>query len=220
MITHAISGTVYGVVLNDMESLSRIGTALESPPYKEKPKAPVLYIKPANTVTTGDALIHLPEGTEAVEVGATLGLVLKRAAARLSPDEALSAVGGVALVGDLSLPHASYYRPAIREKCFDGACPAGTIVPLDRIGALDTLTLTTDIDGQTVDRRSLADLIRPPARLLADVSAFMTLAAGDVLLVGVLYQAPLARPGDRVSIRADGLNLLHFSIARQQGDRP
>ncbi len=45
---------------------------------------------------------------------------------------------------------------------------------------------------------SFADLVRPLPRLLADVTAFMTLDAGDVLLLGGADDAPLARAGDRV----------------------
>ena len=53
----------------------------------------------------------------------------------------------------------------------------------------------------------------PSAQLLAEVTEFMTLAPGDVLLIGVAYQAPLAGPGSRVRISADGVGSLQFSIA-------
>lgn len=212
MITQTLRGTVYGVVLNDTASVRAIG-ALDGAPYKGAPKAPVLYIKPANTHVGEGAAVRLPAGADGVEVGATLGLVLGRGAARLMPDEALGAVCGVALVADLSLPHASYYRPAIREKCFDGALPAGPVRELAGVPDLSALVLRTEIDGELVAERSLADLVRGPARLLADVSEFMTLNRGDVLLVGVSYQAPRARPGSRVRISAAGLVSLQFTIS-------
>ncbi|HJW25947.1 MAG TPA: fumarylacetoacetate hydrolase family protein [Rhodocyclaceae bacterium] len=215
MIQQKISGTVYGVVLNDRASLQKIGS-LEGAPYKGAPKAPALYIKPANTRTGRGAVVRLPSQEESVEVGATVGLILGRAAGRLEREHALDAVAGLVLAADLSLPHASYYRPAIREKCFDGSLPLGTVQPLV---PLDTIVLTTVIDGELAEERSLADLVRDPARLLADVTEFMTLAAGDVLLVGVTYQAPRARPGSRVTISATGLGSLDFSIAAQ-GTQP
>lgn len=48
MIKQKVSGAVYGVILNDAASVRKIGS-LEEAPYKGAPKAPVLYIKPANT---------------------------------------------------------------------------------------------------------------------------------------------------------------------------
>jgi len=212
MIKQNVSGTVYGVILNDSASLQKIG-ALDAPPYKGAPKAPAMYIKPANTRVGSGATVTLPRGASTLEVGATLGLVIGRAAARLTVANALDAVCGVVLAADLSLPHASYYRPAIREKCFDASLPIGTVQPLLDLSAL---VLSTEIDSRLVDQRSLADLIRGPAQLLADVTEFMTLAQGDVLLVGVRYQAPLAGVGSRVRISAVGVGTLEFSIAAEK----
>jgi 5-oxopent-3-ene-1,2,5-tricarboxylate decarboxylase/2-hydroxyhepta-2,4-diene-1,7-dioate isomerase len=209
----AMSGTVYGVILNDICTVQRMGQSLDDAPYKGAPKAPVLYIKPAGTRVPGGSMVSLPEGAAAVEVGATVGLVMGQAAARLSVETALEAVAGVVLAADLSLPHASYYRPAVREKCFDGALPLGPVQPLSDLASL---SLTTRIDGVVVEERSLADLLRDPARLLADVTGFMTLAEGDVLLVGVSYMAPQAVAGSRVSIDAGALGTLEFSIAGAQ----
>lgn len=200
---------IYGVILNDAASLQKIGS-LDEAPYKGAPQAPVLYIKPANTRVAGGVAVKLPDGASSVEVAATVGLVMGRAAARLNPINALEVVGGVVLAGDLSLPHASYYRPAIREKCFDGSLPMSEIQPLVDLAKL---VLRTEIDGKLVEERSLADLIRDPARLLSDVTEFMTLNQGDVLLVGVSYMAPQAKAGSQVKISADGLGSLHFTIA-------
>lgn len=212
MIKQQITGTVYGVILNDTLSVQNIGS-LEEAPYKGAPKAPALYIKPANTRVACSSSVNLPEGEKSVEVAATVGLVMGRAVGRLSVDNALDAVAGIVLAADLSLPHTSYYRPAIREKCFDGALPMSSVRPLSDISGL---VLKTEIDGQLVDTRSLADLIRKPAQLLADVSEFMTLRQGDVLLVGVRYMAPQAKSGSQVTISADGVGSLKFSIAGAQ----
>lgn len=211
MMEHIPRGTVYGVVLNDHASVRQIGD-LSAAPYKGAPQAPAMYIKPANTRAAAGARIALPQGATALEVGATIGLVMGRAAGRLRPDNALQALAGIVLAADLSLPHASYYRPAIREKCFDASLPMGAVQPLV---ALNDLVLSTEINGQVVETRSLADLVRSPAQLLVDVSAFMTLAEGDVLLTGVRYQAPQAAAGAQVRISATGLGTLEFSIANQ-----
>ncbi|WP_343731883.1 fumarylacetoacetate hydrolase family protein [Duganella sp.] len=203
------SAAVYGVVLNDSASLQALGD-LEAAPYKAPPRAPVLYIKPANTHSQD---MRLPPGATEVEVGATIGLVLGRDATRLSATEALAALAGVVPAADLSLPHSSYYRPAIREKCFDGALRLGAVQPLSD---LSRVALSVEIDGKVADGWPLASLIRDPARLLAEVTAFMTLRAGDVLLVGVRYKAPRAPAGSCVRVVASGMPALEFEIAKEQ----
>lgn len=214
MIKQHVSGTVYGVVLNDHASLRQIGNErLEAAPYKGAPKAPAMYIKPANTRVACGGAVELPAGATNVEVGATIGLVIGRAAARLTRDNALEAVAGIVIAADLSLPHASYYRPAIREKCFDGALPLSSVKPLVDLA---NLQVRTEFDGLLVEQRSLADLVRDPAQLLVDVTEFMTLAEGDVLLVGVSYQAPQAAAGSQIRISAAGVGSLNFSIAGAQ----
>ena len=213
MIKQNVSGTVYGVVLNDHASVRKIGDALAAAPYKGAPKAPAMYIKPANTRVAESVTVNLPKGAKNVEVGATVGLVMGRAAARLTRANALDAVAGIVLAGDLSLPHDSYYRPAIREKCFDGALPIGSVMPLVDLAKL---VISTEIDGKVVEQRSLADLVRDPAQLLVDVTEFMTLSQGDVLLLGVSYMAPQAGAGSQVKISAEGVGNLQFSIQGAQ----
>lgn len=199
----------YGVILNDRTSLARIGN-LDEAPYKGAPKAPALYIKPAGTRAASGDVISLPGGAEAVEIGATLGLVMGGTVSGVSEAKALAHVSGVVLAADLSLPHTSYYRPPIREKCFDQSLVLSQAVPLC---AIEPLVLHTLIDGAAVEARPLNDLVRSPARLLADVSAFMTLEAGDVLLIGVRYKAAQARKGQAVRLEAAGFAPLSFSIA-------
>ena len=59
---------------------------------------------------------------------------------------------------------------------------------------------------------TMVNLIRPVAQLIADVTEFMTLADGDVLLVGTPEDAPRARGGDRVRIEIDGIGALENAV--------
>jgi len=204
--------TVYGVVLNHPCALEGLGEQLAQPPYQAPPKGPVLYIKPRNTWAESGSEITLPEGETAVELGATLALVMGTAASRLSADTTLAAVAACQLAVDASLPHSSYYRPAIREKCFDGSCVLGALqAPLP---ALENLVIQTLVNGQQVDSWRVDELIRSPAQLLADVTAFMTLNPGDRLLIGIKWCAPQARPGDAITVQANGLPAVQFSVAQ------
>ena len=53
-----------------------------------------------------------------------------------------------------------------------------------------------------------ADLVRPVARLIADVTAFMSFEPGDILLAGVPAGAPRLQAGQRYEIRIAGVGSL------------
>jgi 5-oxopent-3-ene-1,2,5-tricarboxylate decarboxylase/2-hydroxyhepta-2,4-diene-1,7-dioate isomerase len=150
--------------------------------------------------------VALPAGATTLAIGGQLGLVVGRAASRLTEAGALDCIAGYLAVIDLSIPHASVYRPAIREKCFDGACPMGAAV-VDRgsVGDPAQLTVRTYVGDALVAERRLDDLVRPAAKLLADVTEFMTLFAGDVLLLGAPLELPEARAGDTAAVEIAGV---------------
>ena len=80
----------------------------------------------------------------------------------------------------------------------------------------DALTIRIYVDGElSANCLSTADLIRSvAARLLADVTEFMTLAPGDVLAVGAAAPAPRVRAGQRRRIEIDGLGHLGQPVRR------
>ena len=206
--------TVVGAALNTRQALAALGEAVDAPPYKAAPNAPVLYIKPANTYARHGDVITLPADVDEVEVGACLGVVFARRATRVSEAEALNYVAGYRVVADLSVPHASYFRPALKQKCRDGFCPIGLdLAPVAAVGDPDALHIEVRIDGQVAQRASTADLIRPVARLIADVTQFMTLEAGDILLAGAPHGAPRARAGQRYEIGISGVGTLGNALA-------
>ncbi len=206
--------TVVGAALNTRQALDALGDAVDAAPYKAAPKAPVLYIKPANTYARNGELIALPADVDEVEVGACLGVVFARQATRVSEAEALDYVAGYRVVADLSVPHASYFRPALKQKCRDGFCPIGQdLAPVAAVGDPGALDIEVRIDGQVAQRASTADLIRPVARLIADVTQFMTLEAGDILLVGAPHGAPRARAGQRYDISISRVGTLGNPLA-------
>ena len=210
-------GTVYGTLLNHRDALAALGNAVNEPPYKAAPKAPILYIKPRNTWIDAGQPIVVPAGVDAVEIGATLGLVIGRPACRVSEADALSFVAGYVIVNDVSVPHESYYRPSLRFKARDTFCPIGPFVARDVVADPDALAVVVAVDGRVVHRASTGGLIRPAARLLAEVSAFITLAPGDVLSVGVAAGAPRACAGQRVRIEINALGALENPLVAGEG---
>lgn len=201
--------TIYGVALNFRASLEKLAPLMNSSPYKAPPVAPVLYIRPRNTWIASGAVIPLPAGVERLRVAGTLGVLIGSTACRVSAEHALEHVSAYAAVDDVSIPHESYFRPAIRERCRDGFCAIGPAASLDDPGEVLVRILLNDELRCTA---STAELVRPVARLIAEVSEFLTLRPGDVLLAGEPHDAPLARAGDRVRIEIAGLPVLENQV--------
>jgi len=212
-----VSGTIYGTLLNFRGELDALGEAMHAPPYQKPPKAPVLYMKPANTVIGNGMAIPVPDGVDTLQAGAALGIVIGRAACRIRPEQALDYVAGYTIVNDVSIPHASYYRPAIKEKCRDGFCPVGPwVIAREAVQDPGRLRIRVYVNGELKQENTTANLVRGVPQLLADVTEFMTLHPGDVLLAGVPENAPLIRPGDEVRIEIEHVGVLANPVRREQ----
>jgi 5-oxopent-3-ene-1,2,5-tricarboxylate decarboxylase / 2-hydroxyhepta-2,4-diene-1,7-dioate isomerase len=210
---YRLSGTVYGALLNHRSALQALGDAANRPPYNGPPQAPVLYIKSRNTLASDGEPVTVPPGVAELEIGASLGLVIARPSCHLSLDEALEHVAGFLIVNDVSVPHLPYYRPSIPAKARDGFCPLSVrVVPRSSIADPDALSVRVYVDGELKQTSSTSQLVRPVAKLLADVTEFMTLSPGDVLAVGVASPAPRVRAGQRARIEIDGLGRLENPI--------
>jgi 5-oxopent-3-ene-1,2,5-tricarboxylate decarboxylase/2-hydroxyhepta-2,4-diene-1,7-dioate isomerase len=205
---YRLSGTVYGALLNHRSALAALGPAVNQPPYDAPPKSPVLFVKPRNTLALAGEAVRIAAGTPELEVGACVGLVIGRTACRVSVPQALDYVAGYLIVADVSIPHADFFRPSVRYKARDGYCPLGPAVTARRAVNPDALTLRSYVDGTLVQTANTADLIRPAAQLLADVTEFMTLAPGDILALGAAAPAPRVRSGQRMTISVEGLGSL------------
>ncbi len=223
------NGTVYGTLLNFRREHGLWAPKMTEAPYKAAPQAPVLYVKTANTFARAGAAVAVPGP---VWLGPTLGLVVGDSMPNQPPAQdgcaqaaieniviADVAIAGCVLANDLSLPHDSYYRPAIRYRNRDGFLVCGAQpVPAAQVD-LQALQIEAWLNGTLVQTVDLATPVRDAATLLADVNAFMTLQPGDVLLIGTDCLAdgsrPLARAGDRIEIRAPGFATLSHTLVAQ-----
>lgn len=204
-----LSGVVYGTLLNDQAALATLGDAANAPPYKAPPSAPVLYLKPRNTLCGSGALVEVPVDAGGYEIGAALGIVIGRVACRVRADDAAAHVAGWTLVADLSVPHASFYRPSVRYRARDGSCLIGPrVVPAAALAAPDALTMQITVDGKAMQTAHTGGMRRPMALLLQDVTEFMTLQPGDILMLGIAAGAPRGAAGQTFAIECPGIGNL------------
>jgi 5-oxopent-3-ene-1,2,5-tricarboxylate decarboxylase/2-hydroxyhepta-2,4-diene-1,7-dioate isomerase len=199
-------GTVYGTLLNFRGEVAALGAQMDQPPYKAPPRAPVLYIKTANTWSPHGRSISVPAHVPEVEVGASIAMVMG----------APNTVSGFVLMNDLSVPHASFFRPPVKFKCLDGFLGIGPqSTPVGEAGDPAAFTLAVTINGEVRQQVRFADMVRSAQQLLADVSEFMTLRAGDMLMLGCDHGRPLAKPGDRIDISAPGFGTLSNTLVAE-----
>lgn len=206
---YRLSGVVIGSLLNHAAALAALGASISEPPYKAAPKGPILYVKPRNTWSENGADVALPSTADRLEIGASLGLVIGRTACAVDEAHALDHVAGYTLVADLSVPHDSFYRPSIRFRALDGSCFVGPRVALrHEIANPDDIAIHVSLNGQRVHTASTAGMVRSARRLIADVSDFMTLHPGDILMLGIAAGAPQSRAGDAFAIESAAIGQL------------
>jgi 5-oxopent-3-ene-1,2,5-tricarboxylate decarboxylase/2-hydroxyhepta-2,4-diene-1,7-dioate isomerase len=185
-------GTVYGTLLNFKAELAAMQPQMNQPPYKAPPQAPVLYVKPANTWSANGASIAVPTRVPEVEIGATIAMVIADKKVRF------------VLMNDLSIPHSSYFRPPMKFKCLDGFLGIGSQTV--ETNQPQNFKLEVRVNGKLVQSLDFSQLVRPAAQLFADVSGFMTLHEGDVLMLGCDClsngKRPVAKVGDVITISA------------------
>lgn len=212
----AAAGTLFGVALNYQGLLRSHLEEFQQPPYQKPPVKPVLFIKTANTRNGHGLPVVFPAGVERLQPGPALGVVIGKDASRVSEAEAMSHVAGYLIVNEFSLPEDSYYRPAVKAKCRDGFCPIGPeLVPASQIANPNALGIRLLVNGELRQQNSTANWVRNIPQLIAELSEFMTLHAGDVLITGTPEGRVDVQPGDIVAVEIDGLGRLVNTVVAE-----
>jgi 5-oxopent-3-ene-1,2,5-tricarboxylate decarboxylase/2-hydroxyhepta-2,4-diene-1,7-dioate isomerase len=199
-------GTVYGTLMNFRGELEALGPKMNEAPYKAPPNAPVLYVKPANTWTENGGTIPVPAGVPEVEIGATVAMVMKSA----------REIAGFVLMNDVSIPHESFFRPPVKFKCLDGFLGIGDrIRARNEAGDPAVFKLEVRINGELKQTVRFSQLVRSADKLIEDVSEFMTLGEGDMLMLGCDVGRPRARVGDRIDIFMPALGTLSNTLVAE-----
>ncbi|PLR61772.1 MULTISPECIES: fumarylacetoacetate hydrolase family protein [Pseudomonas] len=211
------TGTLFGVALNYQGLLKQHLAEFEAPPYQKPPVKPVLFIKTPNTRNqNGGDVVHPGQG-ERLQPGPALAVVMRKDASRVRAADALDYVAGFTLVNEFSLPEDSYYRPAVKAKCRDGFCAIGPeLVPTAQLDDLHSLAITLYVNGEIRQQNTTANFVRTIPLLIAEISEFMTLHAGDVLITGTPEGRVDVQPGDTVEVEISGLGRLVNHIKAEE----
>lgn len=215
-LSKVATGTLFGIALNYRGLLEKRLEEFQSPPYQKLPVKPVLFIKTPNTRNGHDLPLVYPSGVERLQPGPALGVVIGKNASRVSEQDALQYVAGYTVINEFSLPEDSYYRPAVKAKCRDGFCSIGPqFIPAEEVKDPHSLTLKLFVNGELRQENSTANFVRTIAQLVAELSEFMTLYAGDVLITGTPEGRVDVLPGDRVEVEIEGIGRLANTVVAE-----
>lgn len=206
------SGTIYGVALNYQGLLAAHLAEFEHPPYQQPPIKPVLFIKTPNTYNAHLGNIVFPKGVERIQAGPSLAFIMGKDASRVSKEKAMDYVTGFTVVNEVSLPEDSYYRPAVKAKCRDTFCPSGPYYIDTHDIDPSNLAITVKVNGEVRQQNSTSQWVRTIEQLIEELSDYMTLKAGDMILTGTPEGRTDITIGDTVDITLAGIGTLTNTV--------
>jgi 2-keto-4-pentenoate hydratase/2-oxohepta-3-ene-1,7-dioic acid hydratase in catechol pathway len=212
-------GKIVVIGLNYRDHAAETGSPL--------PVLPRFHLIPGSAVTSPDAVVHLPESApKRVDYEGELAVVIGRDGRDIPEADAWDFVAGGSVANDISArdvqsgenPALAMASPAL-AKGFDGFKPLGpALLTADELRLHDALDITTEVNGEVRQRSSTAELIFSVPQLIAYVSSFLTLEAGDVILTGTpggtgIADGQFLAAGDVVSVTVARIGTLTSTIA-------
>jgi 2-keto-4-pentenoate hydratase/2-oxohepta-3-ene-1,7-dioic acid hydratase in catechol pathway len=183
----------------------------------ELPEYVTIFAKWPNTLIGDGAAIVIPRESHRVDYEAELAFVVGKRARHVDEAHALDHVAGYTNFNDVSVrDYQSRTSQWTFGKVFDTHGPCGPfLVTRDEIRDPQTLRIRTTIDGETLQDSNTSQMVFGVARLVAEISAVMTLEPGDIVATGTPAGVGTSRqprrwirPGERVRVEIDGLGAL------------
>lgn len=184
----------------------------------ETPEQPVLFSKFSNALAAHDQDIPFPPRAQRLDYEAELVVVVGKGGKHLSEEEAAAHIFGYTAGNDVSERVLQFQSSQwMMGKTWDHFAPVGPyVVTADEIGDAG-LEIACRVNGEVRQRANTRDMLFSPARVLAYVSQYLTLEAGDLLFTGtpggVMQGYPPERqhwlqPGDVVEVSIERIGTL------------
>lgn len=173
------------------------------------PVEPVVFIKPETALCDLRQPVAIPKDLGAVhhevELAVLIGAPLKQA----SEDRVAQSIAGYGVALDLTLRdlQAGFKKagqPWEKAKGFDGSCPVSGFIPAQSFGDAQQADLGISINGEVRQQGNSRDMITPILPLIAYMSRFFTLRAGDIILTGTPQGVGPLQVGDQLAVSLNG----------------
>jgi len=153
------------------------------------PDEPVVFLKPDSALLKNNKPFFLPGFSdnihyevEAVIKISKLGKGISAKFAHRYFDEVTLGIDITAR--DIQSRQAKNGMPWELSKCFDGAAPVGTFIPVSTVKNIRDIDFRLEINGKTVQQSNTSDMIFGFAEIIEYVSKFFTLKTGDLIFTG------------------------------------
>jgi len=189
----------------------------------EFPVHPTFFSKvPTTVVGPYDPVPAHADVTAQLDWEVELGVVIGKRGINIREADALKHVFGYTVVNDISAREIQrrHGGQLFKGKGLDGTCPMGPwIVTADEVPDPHTLRLTSRVNGETKQDSNTRHMYFKIPRLIAELSAGMTLEPGDILSTGTPAGVGHARTppefmkaGDMLETEVYGVGLLRNRI--------
>ncbi|SAK99036.1 5-oxopent-3-ene-1,2,5-tricarboxylate decarboxylase [Caballeronia temeraria] len=189
------------------------------------PEHPSIFVRFADSLVGHDAPVVRPFNSDCFDYEAELAVVIGKPARHVSVDDALDYVAGYTCMAENSVRDFQQHNTqATPGKNFEHSGALGPwIVTADEIPDPGRLVLIGRLNGQEVQRSGTDDLIFSVPQLIAYLSSFTTLNAGDVIGtgtpegVGMTRKPPrYLREGDVFEVDVSGIGTLANTVANER----
>ncbi len=193
------------------------------------PSEPIIFMKATTCITgPGDDVIQ-PKSSTKLDWEVELGVVIGSKAQYVTEADALSHVAGYCVVNDVSERGFQLGRPGgqwDKGKGFDTAGPIGPwLVTTDEIRDPQALDMYLDVNGKRMQTGNTRTMIFGVARIVSDVSQYMTLLPGDIICTGTppgvglgMKPTPIyLKPGDVMALGIRGLGEQRQKVTSYSG---
>lgn len=192
----------------------------------EPPEQPVIFLKHPNTVAGPDDDVLLPAHAKKLDWEVELALVIGRPAWNLdSREDAAACIVGATVADDLS-ERAWQLEVSggqwSKGKCAPGSTPLGPLLVTTDELDLGSLSLRSRVNGELRQDSTTADLIFDAAAVVLELSHYMRLDPGDLILTGtpegvaLSGRFPYLADGDVVEIEIEGLGVQRHRIVSEE----
>ncbi len=180
------------------------------------PENPVVFFKTPDCIVGPNDPVMQPKDSTQLDYEVELGIVIGKRARNVDEKNALKHVAGYCVINDVSERDFQIRRGGgqwSKGKGCDTFGPIGPwLVTRDEVRDPQKLGMWLDVNGQRRQTGSTSTMIFGVAKLVADVSQYMTLQPGDLITTGTPPGVALGmkppvwlKPGDVVSLGIEGL---------------
>lgn len=177
---------------------------------------PFFFQKNPNNLYVG-ADFPYPAQSGEVQYEVELVIALHSGGVNIMPDDALKHVYGYALgldmtCRDLQTQMKKMGRPWEVGKAFEMSAPVTPIVPAEELGHLSVGSITLEVDGDMRQQGDLKQMIWKPAEMIAYLSKYYQLAAGDMIMTGTPAGVGSIKKGNVMLGKIEGLAELSVRV--------